>query len=292
MGCKSFGWKSGGKFNKKGGWKAKRADKKIWQKKKWAEDRRKDDDDDAGQGWKFKKAAKFDKAIKIKLACDFEPNIKVKKWKFKDDGDDCGWRKKVLIKDCDIDIQIDDKGFKPLPQVCDFPLPEEEPTSCKIDVKGCGFKFKGWGKWKKCDDDRDEPETPKQPEVCEPETPTVPENEEPGGELSDGNNAPTIVEPTETTVLINAGSQGQVVTTVVAEDLDGDTLVFSINDATDPDSADADLFMIDPDTGVVTLNGVPTASTDGDQIYQIEVEVTDGEEVDSIILDFIHFTSA
>ena len=292
MGCKSFGWKSGGKFNNKGGWKAKRADKKIWKKKKWAEDRRKDDDDDAGQGWKFKKAAKFDKAIKIKLACDFEPKIKVKKWKFKDDGDDCGWRKKVAIKDCDIDIQIDDKGFKPLPQVCDFPLPDEEPVTCKIDVKGCGFKFKGWGKRKKCDDDRDEPETPDQPEVCDPQPPVIPEEEEP--EISDGNNAPTITAPTNPDVLIDVTSQGRVVTQVVAEDLDGDSLVFSINDATDPDSADADLFLIDSATGEISLTGIvsPMGSADGDNSYQIEVEVTDGQEVDSIVLDFVYFTSA
>lgn len=153
---------------------------------------------------------------------------------------------------------------------------------------GCGNK-KGWKKKdfdKKCD-------WKKIPPIeCEPEdeTPELPETD---GDPQP-NRAPQIIEPTSNLVMIDDTAHDNMITEVNAIDLDGDSLIFKINDSTDPDSADADSFIIDSQTGEITMTGVPSinGSADGDWTYQIEVEVTDGQATDSIILDIMYLTSA
>ncbi|MEM7213047.1 MAG: cadherin repeat domain-containing protein, partial [Pseudomonadota bacterium] len=106
-------------------------------------------------------------------------------------------------------------------------------------------------------------------------------------EVEPQNNAPEIVAPTEAALNFSA-TQGEVVT-VKAEDLDaGDTLIFSITETAA--SEDADQFIIDAQTGQVWINGniQSMGSADGDSTYEIEVEVTDGKDVDTILLELTY----
>ena len=100
------------------------------------------------------------------------------------------------------------------------------------------------------------------------------------------NTAPVITAPTNTSPTIGDPDIGGAVTLVVATDADGDTLVYSISGEDVPGSADAEFFAIDPVTGLVTLaQGIsPTGSADGDSTYELQVQVTDGEDVDTIDL--------
>lgn len=109
------------------------------------------------------------------------------------------------------------------------------------------------------------------------ETPEEPEE--------DVNTAPEIIAPTETDLDVPGFTHGVIATDVDAIDADGDTLIYSIVD--DPDLVeDGDLFEIDPDTGVITIgaSGINRASVDGDTVYAVEVEVSDGQATDSILL--------
>lgn len=107
------------------------------------------------------------------------------------------------------------------------------------------------------------------------------------------NNAPTITSPTAPTITVVNTALGAQIATVVAEDLDGDTLEFSIVSANGDESADADMFLIDPVTGQLTIAEAltPFASADGDATYEIEVAVTDGQATDTIELDILLFTA-
>jgi uncharacterized delta-60 repeat protein len=77
------------------------------------------------------------------------------------------------------------------------------------------------------------------------------------------------------TASINVAENTTGVTTVTASDLDGDTPTFSISGG-----ADAALFAIDTNTGVLTFNSAPNfesatdANTDG--VYEVEVTANDG----------------
>ena len=87
---------------------------------------------------------------------------------------------------------------------------------------------------------------------------------------------------------IQSGADGGVAAVTVVE---GDATVTDIN-AVDPDNnttltwsivggADADLFTIDEDTGVLTFNEAPDfdepLDEDGDNVYEVEVQVDDGQ---------------
>lgn len=164
----------------------------------------------------------------------------------------------------------------------------------KRDDDDGGSKKKGWKKkeWSKEDHDKkyDWKKFGKCGCDCDEEQP----EEHPETDGGPANRAPNIVAPTKTQILIDNTAQNQVVSKVEATDLDGDTLVFKINDASDADSPDADSFIIDPQTGEITMTGVPSVfgSADGDWSYQIEVEVTDGQATDSVVLDLLYFASA
>ena len=258
-------WKSDG-WAKSGG-KKKYWGEKSW-KKKWAKTCKRDDRDDR-------------KDFDNKFKCDFD--FKIKKWGWADkDGFGCGgWTSKFKFKDCGVDLKI--KKW-----ACDWkPKQDNDDGFCGNRNDDCDrgqIKFRDCKiDWKGCEVDP--------PVECKPEiiTETVCDfPEEPK------NTAPEIVAPTNTQILIDESADQNVVTKVVAEDLDDDTLVYSINDATDPDSADADLFTIDSQTGEVMMLEAPhaTGSADGDWRYQIEVEVTDGQATDSIILDLLYVSAA
>lgn len=100
------------------------------------------------------------------------------------------------------------------------------------------------------------------------------------------NSAPVITAPKNTSPTIGDPGIGGAVALVVATDADGDTLVYSISDEDVHGSTDAGVFSIDPDTGLVTLvQGVSaTGSDDGDSTYELQVQVTDGQDVDTIDL--------
>jgi hypothetical protein len=73
------------------------------------------------------------------------------------------------------------------------------------------------------------------------------------------------------------------VTVVTANDDDNDDLTFSISGG-----ADADLFAIDPVTGVLTFRTAPdygiNADANADGIYEVIVEVSDGSLTDSQLI--------
>jgi hypothetical protein len=77
------------------------------------------------------------------------------------------------------------------------------------------------------------------------------------------------------TASVNAAENQNIATTVVASDPEGDTLTYSITGG-----ADAGLFSIDPNSGVLTFNIAPDfeAPTDNnaDGIYEVTVNVSDG----------------
>ncbi len=94
-------------------------------------------------------------------------------------------------------------------------------------------------------------------------------------------NAPVITsdgggETASIAVAENTGS----VTTVMAEDADGETPVFRI-----VGGADAALFSIDADTGGLTFNTAPDfetpADADADNLYEVTVEASDGFNIDT-----------
>ena len=156
-----------------------------------------------------------------------------------------------------------------------------------------GWKFKSCKRWDRDEDDRGGKcgikkfwkKFDKKPVICEPE-PEQPETED--------NNAPEITAPAQPFATFTESNPGIVVTDVDAIDPDGDTLVFSLVESSNPESADADLFVVDPATGVLTFAQQLTldGSADGDAIYEVAVQVSDGDLTDTIELDLIMLTGA
>ena len=75
---------------------------------------------------------------------------------------------------------------------------------------------------------------------------------------------------------ISVAENTTAVTTVTATDGDGDTPIYSISDG-----ADAALFSIDANTGVLTFNSAPNfeapADADTNNVYEVTVQVSDGK---------------
>jgi hypothetical protein len=71
------------------------------------------------------------------------------------------------------------------------------------------------------------------------------------------------------------------VTTLTAEDLEGDTLTYSINNGVDSSGSDASQFTLDSSTGDLSFLTAPDHETpvdvDSDNVYEVEVAVTDGQ---------------
>ncbi len=95
------------------------------------------------------------------------------------------------------------------------------------------------------------------------------------------NEAPVITsDGGEATAALSVTENTTGVTTVAAQDVDGDPLSYAI-----AGGADAALFTIDPTTGALVFNAAPDfeapADADGDNIYDVTVEVSDGAITDS-----------
>ncbi len=119
-------------------------------------------------------------------------------------------------------------------------------------------------------------------------------DEEPETPVEDVNTAPEITAPGDTDITVTGFRAGTFAADVDAIDADGDTLVFSIVDDPNADE-DGDLFVIDAETGVITVGeaGINRRSEDGDTTYSVEVEVTDGQATDTIQLELtIDFLAA
>ena len=82
------------------------------------------------------------------------------------------------------------------------------------------------------------------------------------------------------TAVINIAENTTAVTTVTATDADLDTLTYSISGG-----ADAALFSIDANSGVLTFNSAPNfeaqADADTDNVYEVTVQVSDGTASDT-----------
>ena len=91
--------------------------------------------------------------------------------------------------------------------------------------------------------------------------------------LTNGNQAPVITSAAAFSVLENT----TVVGAIVATDVDGDTLTYNIG------GVDADRFTINSETGALSFVAAPDfetpADTGADNIYNVQVVVTDGTEV-------------
>ena len=150
------------------------------------------------------------------------------------------------------------------------------------------WKDKGCKRWDRDEDDRGGKcwkKLNKKPVICEPE-PEQPEPQE--------NRAPEITSPQPPFITFVNSATGAVAADVDAIDLDGDSLVFSILDTAQPGSADADLFLIDPATGVLRFAQelTLTGSANGDPNYEVAVEVSDGALTDTIELSLFMLSGA
>ena len=158
-----------------------------------------------------------------------------------------------------------------------------------------GWKHKkAWKRWERDEDDdrggkKFWKKYDKKPVICEPDPEPEPETPEP-----QPNRAPEITSPALAVVTFTNGKPGIEVATIVATDPDGDTLQFSILDANDTDTADGDFFRIDPNTGVLSFlqNATPKGSQDLDSVYEVGIQVSDGELTDTIMLDVAYLTGA
>ncbi|MEM7057172.1 MAG: cadherin repeat domain-containing protein [Pseudomonadota bacterium] len=211
-------------------------------------------------------------------------------WNDRDDRKD-GFEKKIIKFNCDDGFKFKKYGWTS-EDACNWKSKKDWKSSkCDDGDKSCGTK-KGWKKkdWKK--KDHDKKYDWKKFADCDDETPEKPETDGPVDQAD--NRAPEIVAPTNPDVRIDNSAYNTVVATVEAVDLDGDTLFFKINDSNDQDSPDADQFVIDQQTGEITMVQAPSVfgSADGDWMYQIEVEVTDQLATDSIILDINYVAAA
>lgn len=104
------------------------------------------------------------------------------------------------------------------------------------------------------------------------------------------NNAPEIIAPTDPSILTGYGGVGTSPVQVVATDADPfDTLIYSIVPEDGGESADAELFLIDPNTGelMIAADLTPFGDENGDGAYEVTVEVTDGTSTTSIDLDIM-----
>ncbi len=92
--------------------------------------------------------------------------------------------------------------------------------------------------------------------------------------LNNGNNAPTIVDPAGQHISVDENQTA--VVDVNAEDLDGDTLTYSL-----ASGGDNDLFTIDSATGVLSFINAPDfenpGDANGDNVYDVMVIVSDGQ---------------
>ena len=102
-----------------------------------------------------------------------------------------------------------------------------------------------------------------------------------GGTGTGSNNAPTIVDPTDPQIVINENTT--FVVDVNANDLDGDTLTYSIASVNDYQS-----FTIDPATGEVSFINPPDFENPLDEAgngnYEITVVVSDGTDTVEFML--------
>lgn len=264
-----MGYRAFGKSYSSKAWNTKKSWKKDGFKKDYKskyDKFKKHSDDDCGPSFDWKKSFK-----KKDWKKDFKKDWK-SDWKFewkgwKKDGHDNGHDCKVDWKGCKIDWSIKRGDCKTDWGKCRDG--DKKNYDCKIDLHVCDLR-------------------PPKPDCEEPELPEPP--------VEQANRAPVITGPVDDTIDIGRADVGDIVARVTAEDPDvNDTLVFRILDATDPDSPDADMFLIDPETGVVTLkeDGGPFGSANGDASYLIEVEVEDsGNLTDTIELEFTYFTAA
>ena len=168
-----------------------------------------------------------------------------------------------------------------------------------------GWKGKACKRWDRDEDDRDAKcggkkfwkKFDKKPVICEPEQPDPkPEPEQPDPKPEppvDVNHAPIITAPGLTLGSFTTTKPGTVVADVDAVDPDGDVLIFSLVDSSDPQSADADMFFVDPQTGVLSFAQKETPHVEPDfAFYQVAVQVSDGELTDTIELDLVMLTGA
>ena len=210
-----------------------------------------------------------------------------KKYWVRNDDDDCGfggWKAKKTWKRWDRDDDDDHgwKGWKAKKAWKRWDRDEDDNEGGRF------WKGKGWKRRERDEDDRDDSDVKKiiwEKVICRPDT-EVPEEQD--------NRAPEITSPSPAIVTFSKGEPGTEVATILANDADGDTLVFSIVDATDSETADGDFFQIDPDTGVLSF--VQLAAEDGsrdrDSVYEVGVQVSDGELTDTILLDVVYLTGA
>ena len=97
------------------------------------------------------------------------------------------------------------------------------------------------------------------------------------------NSAPEIVQPESTDLEVNIFNLGTIID-IDAIDADGDQLIFSL------EGVDADMFRIDPDTGVLDSNGVPLSidgSSQGNSTYEVTVVVEDVPDGETDTIDLI-----
>jgi Ca2+-binding RTX toxin-like protein len=100
--------------------------------------------------------------------------------------------------------------------------------------------------------------------------------------VGDVNEGVTITSPASSSVLEN----GTAVATVTASDLDGDAVTFSITGG-----ADAALFALDAETGVLSFLAAPDYETpgdaDGDNVFDVVVSASDGSLADTQALSIV-----
>lgn len=154
------------------------------------------------------------------------------------------------------------------------------------DDDGCGDRD-GWKKggfkkvWKSKDKD-----------ICGPgdKRPSPPDEDFPLPEEPSVNKAPVFTAPTPSVATSGAvATAGDAVVQLLAEDPDGDALVFSIMDADGVESADGDFFQVDRDSGMLIwrADAAIGGSADGDNVYEVEIMVSDGQLNDIMQLDVV-----
>jgi len=105
-----------------------------------------------------------------------------------------------------------------------------------------------------------------------------------------GNVPPDILLPDPPALVVGDAALGSVVTQIVAFDANSDSLVFSLAPGTETGSEDSSYFQIDASTGELTLmtSMSVNGSFDGDSIYAVQVDVSDGTETTSVDLSFFY----
>ncbi len=105
------------------------------------------------------------------------------------------------------------------------------------------------------------------------------------------NSAPVFVAPVLTEISVGNVGVGNVLVLALATDADGDTLVYSLAPEDGGNSADAEFFAIDPNTGemIIAQDVSPFGDEDQDGTYEVTIQVSDGTETVSLDMD-IAFT--